>query len=275
MRFGNSKYDSDSCSSDDFDSIPEVPMKFARFRSRSHIDNKSQRLFQNFSSFEPVKELAEEHTEDKRKLFSPITVVADKDEDFLLKPRSWIRLRSEQGVRSQSSDILLPKVLESNDEEVPAERKRNLKQYFALIDKTEEPHFTTNTSTVTRNTLIYSQDAIEENEEDDQKERSICLSISCKSGSNWKLKVDEIEDDFQLRNSEIKEVVEEAEESDSENDKSSQKARLSRNRRKTQDSLRKITKGDLVCSNIVPFAYTDRPSVVGIDVELIEEDPSA
>lgn len=263
----------ESDSSDEFDLMQRHPSKFMRFRSRSHYFDKNYKTGLARSSFEPVKEVVEEQNEEKRKKFPMIRVVADREEDGFLQPPAFLRLLSDPGTgRSRSTDVGLPKVMESNDEYLPMERKKHLKQYFAPIDKAEDTILTTNNSLLSRHTVLFSKDTIEENDEEDPKERSISLSISCKSGSQRKLKVDEIDEDSQAKPHDISEVVEEVNESESDSEKCVEKARLSRNLKKTHDSLRKITKGDLVCSNIVPFSYTDRPPLVLPDIDKIDEE---
>ena len=135
--------------------------KSLRFMNSSFTDRKYPFLGNNC---EIVFEEELEEIEERHKKRNRITPIFDKREDLLfhdIRPQF-----SLQGDRSRSSEITLPKVIESKDEyscfyEKP---KHKFSNYLALIDKTERFNFATpkSASEVKEDQLFDSQNAIEE-----------------------------------------------------------------------------------------------------------------
>lgn len=162
--------------------------KTLRFMNNSFTERKYPFLGNNC---EIVFEEELEEMEERQKKLNKIIPIFDKREDLLfhdIRPRY-----SLQGDRSRSSEITLPKVIESKDEyscfyEKP---KHKFSNYLALIDKTERFNFMIpkSASEIKEDQMFDSQNAIEEvnqYEEDLAGYDMECLenrSNSVKSGS--------------------------------------------------------------------------------------------
>lgn len=251
-------------------------LKNYRFRSRSYYYGQRDTVKPERSSFEPVTEDIEEQKEEKARRLPTIKYINDAKEDLLLRQRKSLDYSSLKDARSKSSDLGLPKVVELVEENDQNERKKGIKQYFALVDRAESSLPGNNSVNSSKKALVFSQETIEEQgkEENEKLEKIVSLSISSKSNSQRKIKVDEVEDDREGQHGykEIEEVVEELDESDSEEKEMPPNvSKLSASLRRNRESLKNIIKSDLVCKNIVPLIYTEKQARSS-EVPKIEEE---
>lgn len=260
-------------SPEELSSFDALPMKLPTFGQKSIEEEEEPE--EPPKGFEAVRELVEEQIEEKPKVFQALEVVLDGEEDPIVQPAELNRLLRDSTRHSIVIDPSLPEVPESVDEDVGPEKKATIKQYSAPVDL-EEEKLNIGICVSGRGSIVSPSEPILEIGDDDQQEPNLRLSKSGLSSSQRKLIVDEVEEETVLKNPEFSEVVEEVDEVDAETEaeKNEQVVRLSKNLKKTHDSFRVITKGDLVCSNLVPFAYTSRHSFVP-NVDLIEEEPTS
>lgn len=244
--------------------------RLCKLRSRSHYFETRRRRKSPGQTFEPVAETREEHCDERKRRLPLFKCLADLGEDSLL--RSGPSTPSPRPKRARSSD--LPKVPESAEEHRCHERKTRWRYYAAPSDRIEDG-LARGGLTASHHSIASSGQKIEENEEESSSDKPRSCSLSGISGSQRRLRVDELDEEKELAlvYRGIQETVEEAEGED-EGEKAPLCRQLSRARVKTHDLLQRSSRSDLVCNNLVPLNFAERtplhhPPVPQIDEEMI------
>lgn len=114
---------------------------------------------------EIVPESELEQQEETHKKLGKIKLVLDQKEEMLIHSSS-LRAIGSQNDRSRSTEIMLPKVIESKDEYsyIIAKPKYKVSNYLAVFDRTERPHLQTpkTAEQVKEDQLFDSKNAIAE-----------------------------------------------------------------------------------------------------------------
>ena len=137
---------------------------------------------------ETVEEDQLGEVEEKRRPLTKIKLILDKREDLLFDPTRRKSTPSLTSLRSRSSEVTLPKVIETKEEYsgFVEKRKPNFAKYLALIDKSDSAFLSKilSQNDPREEPGLASEDPIEENPcEDGMAEEAEDRSFSVKSGS--------------------------------------------------------------------------------------------
>lgn len=144
------------------------------------------------SNCEIVLESDAEQLEEPHKKLGKIKPILDQKEEMLIHSSS-LKAIGPQNDRARSSDITLPKVIESKDEYsyIAVKPKYKVSNYLALIDRAERLNLQTprTTEEVKEDQILDSKNAIEEVNQFEEElpfndeDASECRSSSVRSGS--------------------------------------------------------------------------------------------
>ncbi len=165
---------STSLDSDSFSTDTNSYLTKLRFNRRSHslYDPNTSRTksHKNLMIFniEPVLEEKEDDFEEKKSKFKRCNLILDKKEEKMFGRG---RLNRVVDPRSKSTELKLPKVLETDEEYALQKPHRTSKKYFALFDRSERSSIYSILKAIDSRSHICSQSRItikEDSEEDDE-----------------------------------------------------------------------------------------------------------